>query len=237
MSTPDALTVLDLQLLMVLGNRLRRLRQSQGLGTVEMAKRAGISRMTLEAVESGDPTSSIGAYLRIMSTLGLEGELALLVEDALQQAPAGFAEKQTRSASARQVVISVDESSHRSQDLQSLALHREAVRAIQRDPALITKAQGTLEKWLAADLKSRAAPLWQEWARIIEARNWRKALGHTCRAQQLRQASPLPTVLPDDIRLHVLDQMRSLKKGIVLDIDAHPKSEGPKAAKRPVKRS
>lgn len=215
MSATDPLTVLDLQLLMKLGGRLRRLRQAQGLSTVEMAKRAGMSRMTLQAVESGDPAPSIGTYLRVMSTLGLEGVLAPLTEDVSQQAPAGAAVRLPRSTRRRQVVISVDESSHRLQDLQSLALHRAAVWAIQLDVALFSKAQGILAKWLATDPQSRAAPLWQEWVRILQSRSWRKALGHTERAQQLRQASPLPVVLPDAIRLHVLDQVRSLKKGVV----------------------
>jgi DNA-binding XRE family transcriptional regulator len=55
MHTSESTTVLERQLLLQLGDRLKRLRQSQGLGTVEMARRAGISRTTLGSVESGDP--------------------------------------------------------------------------------------------------------------------------------------------------------------------------------------
>ena len=51
----------------MLGDRLKRLRKAQSLGTVEMAKRAGISRTTLSSVESGDPGPAIGTYLRVMS--------------------------------------------------------------------------------------------------------------------------------------------------------------------------
>jgi len=41
-----------------------------------------------------------------------------------------------------------------------------------------------------------------------------------CRAQELRQASPLVTLLPDDVRRDVLAQVRALKKGVRLgDID------------------
>ena len=78
-------TVLERQLLLQLGDRLKRLRKAQGIGTVEMAARAGISRNTLRAVESGDPAPSIGTYLRVMSALGLSGELALLAGDTMQQ--------------------------------------------------------------------------------------------------------------------------------------------------------
>ena len=85
MIAPDSTAVLERQLLLQLGDRLKRLRKSQGLGTVEMAKRAGISRTTLGSVEAGDPGPSIGTYLRVMSLLGVSGELALLAGDACSQ--------------------------------------------------------------------------------------------------------------------------------------------------------
>lgn len=46
-----------------LGDRLKGLRKAQRLGTVEFAARAGITRNTLRAVESGDPAPSMGTYL------------------------------------------------------------------------------------------------------------------------------------------------------------------------------
>ena len=84
-------SMLERQLLLQLGDRLTRLRKAQGIGTVEMAKRVGISRTTLSAVESGDPAPSMGTYLRVMSALGVSGELALLAGDVLQPAPPGSA--------------------------------------------------------------------------------------------------------------------------------------------------
>ncbi len=59
MITDDSLIILDRQSLLQLGDRLKRLRKARGCGTVEMAKRAGVSRTTLTAVESGDPSPSI----------------------------------------------------------------------------------------------------------------------------------------------------------------------------------
>ncbi len=220
MTALDTLTVLDRQLLLQLGDRLKRERKAQGLGTVEMARRAGISRTTLGAVESGDPSPSMGTYLRVMSALGVSGELALLAGSTLYPSPPGSAAARSRRARpVIQVLVSSDESRHRVQDLQSLALHQEAIRAIQRDPALFDKAKSTLHHWLATKPNSRTASLWQDWERILMDRTWRKVLGHTRRAQELRQASPLPTVLPADIREHVLSQVNSLKKGIVLGED------------------
>lgn len=216
MNLPDASAVLERQLLLQLGDRLRRLRKAQALGTVEMARRTGISRTTLASVEAGDPGPSIGTYLRVMSALGVSGELALLAGDALQAAPAGTAAARSRRVRpVVQVTVSADESRHRAQDLQSLALHEEAVRLVRDDPALLQRAQQTLDRWLAAG-STRSTPLWREWQDILRDGKWRKILSRTPRAQELRQASPLTAVIPEDVRRGVLEQMSSLRKGVVL---------------------
>jgi hypothetical protein len=101
------------------------------------------------------------------------------------------------------------------QDLQSLALHEEAVRLVRSDPALVLRAQDTVGRWLETD-DSRSIGLWREWQQILRKGTWRKVLGRTRRAQELRQASPLITVLPKDLRQRVLDQVRGLKQGLVL---------------------
>lgn len=209
-------SVLDRQLLLQLGDRLKRLRQAQGLGTVEMAKRVGITRNTLRAVEAGDPAPSIGTYLRVMSALGISGELALLAGDALQPAPPQSAAARSRRARpVVQVHVSAEDGMHRLQDLQSLALHEEAVRLVKANPGLLRQVKKTAERWLAAG-DTRSAVLWREWLAILDAGAWRKALGRTRHAQQLRQASPLVTVLPQEVREDILEQVRRLKQGVVL---------------------
>lgn len=209
-------TVLERQLLLQLGDRLKRLRKAQGIGTVEMAARAGISRNTLRAVESGDPAPSIGTYLRVMSALGLSGELALLAGDTMQPPPAdSAAARSRRAAPVVQVRVSTDETKHRLQDLQSLALHEEAVRMVKTEPALVQQARDTAQRWLATG-DSRSASLWREWQSILAAGSWRKALGRTRHAQQLRQTSPLVTVLPEEVRQRILKEVSDLKKGVVI---------------------
>lgn len=215
-NTPDHTAILERQLLLQLGDRLKRLRKAQGLSTVEMARRVGISRTTLAAVESGDPGPSIGTYLRVMSALGVSGELALLAGDTLQPAPPGSAAARShRARPVVQVLVSADKSHHQVQDLQSLALHEEAVRLVRSEPDLLLRAQATLERWLASG-SSRSSSLWREWQEILRERRWRKVLGHTRRAQELRQASPLVVVLPAQARQRVLKQVNALKKGVVL---------------------
>ncbi|OGB72931.1 MAG: transcriptional regulator [Burkholderiales bacterium RIFOXYC12_FULL_60_6] len=216
MNPLDTTTVLERQLLLQLGDRLKCLRKAQGLGTVEMARRIGLSRMTLSAVESGDPGPSIGSYLRVMSVLGISGELALLAGDTMQPAPAGSAAaKSRRPRPVVQVLISADTSQHQIQDLQSMALHEEAVRLVRSDPALLQQAQETLGRWLQSG-NSRSSALWLDWQDILTNGKWRKVLDRTRRAQELRQASPLVTVLPTETRQRILNEVRDLKKGIAL---------------------
>lgn len=208
--------VLERQLLLQLGDRLKRLRKAHGLGTVDMANRVGISRTTLSAVEAGDPGPSMGTYLRVMSVLGISGELALLAGDTLQPAPPGSAAARSRRARPTvQVLVSADESRHQVQDLQSLALHEEAVRLVRADPALLHQAQSTLERWLQSGA-SRSSGLWKEWQDVLALGKWRKVLGRTRRAQELRQASPLTTVLPEKTRKRILSQVGELRKGVTL---------------------
>lgn len=216
MSGTGTTPVLERQLLLQLGERLRRLRQAQSLGTVQMAQRVGISRTTLAAVEAGDPGPSIGTYLRVMSVLGIAGDFALLAGDAIQAAPAGSAA--ARSQRARPVVqvrVTADTSRHDVQDLQSLVLHEEAVRLVREQPELLEQARSTLQRWLAGP-PTHTTPLWQEWQDILQRQAWRKVLGKTRRAQQLRQASPLVTVLPRAARERVLAEASGLKRGVTL---------------------
>ena len=213
---PDSTLVLERQLLLQLGDRLKRLRKAQGWSMVDLARRVGLSRTTLSAVEAGDPGPSIGTYLRVMSVLGISGELALLAGDTLQPAPPGSAAARSRRARpVVQVLVSADASRHQVEDLQSLTLHEEAVRLVRSDPSLLSQVQATLQRWMASG-PSRSSGLWREWQDILKQHQWRKVLSRTRRAQELRQASPLTTVLPDRVRRRVLKQVSDLKKGVAL---------------------
>jgi transcriptional regulator with XRE-family HTH domain len=207
-STSPLISVADQQLLLQLGQRLRRIRISRGLTTVQTAESAGLSRMTLRAIEVGEPTPSIGSYLRVMRALGVSQDLALLAMDPVQDP------RQPCDAVARaeHPAATVSNAQHELQDLQSLALHQEAVRRMKHDPRLVNQAMDTLNRW-RSEGGSRSEHLWDEWAVILEKRAWRRALSHTQRAQELRQASPLATVLPEEARRRILKEVRSIKAG------------------------
>jgi hypothetical protein len=134
----------------------------------------------------------------------------------MQPAPRGSAAAQSRRERPLvQVLVSANPARHQAQDLQSLALHEAAVRLAKSDPALVQQAMDTLQRWVSLG-DARSKGLWVEWQEILRKGAWRKVLGRTRRAQELRQASPLATVLPQDVRQRILAQMGALKDGVVL---------------------
>ncbi|WP_374660124.1 helix-turn-helix transcriptional regulator [Inhella sp.] len=212
----SALSARDRHLLLQLGDRLKRIRQEQGLSGVDLAARAGISRTTLRAVEAGDPSSSAGAYLRVISSLSLGGDLACLASGARRSKPAASSTRRSERVLPPRApaAIAVQTSCHRVQDFQSLVLHEAAVAAIRREPQRLQQAKDTLQRWLNEKPGSRSVELWREWQDILAVRSWRRALGRTQRARQLRQASPLVTVLAREERLAVLAAVNELRRGV-----------------------
>ena len=134
--------VLHRQLLLQLGDRLRRLRKDAKVSSVELAKRAGVSRTTLYAVEAGDPSPSMGNYLRVMAALGVASDLALVAGDLLRAPPADSAAGRSHRPKPQvSIIVSADNKRHQAQDLQSLVLHELAVDLVKKDPELLISAQ------------------------------------------------------------------------------------------------
>lgn len=195
-------SALERQLLLQLGQRLKAARQSKGLTSTELAAAAGLSRMTLSAIESGEPSPTMGSYLRVMGALGFGSDLALLANLAT---PPQDSQTAAAPANARFSVSRLQ-----LQDLQSLALHQEAVRLVKRDDKLRLKALQTLEQWRTQP-GSRSSPLWDEWSVVLHRKQWRRVLASTQRSNELRQASPMLSVLPEQVRQKVLDDIKNLK--------------------------
>ncbi len=65
------------------GERLRDARRRRRFSGSLVAQRADVSRPTLNKVEQGDPAVTLGTYLRILSVLGLEKDLAQVAADDL----------------------------------------------------------------------------------------------------------------------------------------------------------
>lgn len=94
-------------------------------------------------------------------------------------------------------------------DLQSLLMHQEVVRMVRADPSLEARALEILERWdTTASIRSK--PLRDEWKRIIAERDWELAVEESDRGQQLRQASPMAILLPEQVRLDIIKSARAM---------------------------
>lgn len=70
-----------------LGERVRTARRRRALQAKLVAERAGISPVTLRAVERGEATVTMGAYVAVLHVLGLDGDLdAVAADDSLGRA-------------------------------------------------------------------------------------------------------------------------------------------------------
>lgn len=111
------------------------------------------------------------------------------------------------------------EQSRQLQARQSLLMHVEAVRMLRADPPLAVRVLATLERWMLT-CDPRSLPLFEQWRRIIEQGDWAAALSEDELGYQLRQASPLSTLLPNDIRLRIITLIASLRRQAKAEFEA-----------------
>ncbi len=69
------------QILDELGENMKLARLRRKLSSEQLAERAGISRSTLIKIEKGDEGVSIGNYLNVLKTLGLEKDFLSIAKD------------------------------------------------------------------------------------------------------------------------------------------------------------
>jgi transcriptional regulator with XRE-family HTH domain len=65
----------------VLGENIKLARLRRKFSAEQVAERADISRPTLVSIEKGNPYVSIGAYVKVLSVLGLENDIMEVAKD------------------------------------------------------------------------------------------------------------------------------------------------------------
>ncbi len=93
-------------LLKSLGENIRLARLRRNLSSSMLAERAGMSRMTLNSIEKGEPTVSLGAYGNVLFSLGLEEDLSWVARDdefGRKLQDAGLAKARKRSTRVKKV--------------------------------------------------------------------------------------------------------------------------------------
>jgi transcriptional regulator with XRE-family HTH domain len=65
----------------VLGENIKLARLRRKFSSEQVAERADISRPTLVSIEKGNPNVTIGAYVKVLSVLGLENDIMEVAKD------------------------------------------------------------------------------------------------------------------------------------------------------------
>jgi len=68
-----------------LGARIRDARLHRKLRQIDLAVRAGVSRSTIEAIERGSADTAIGAFARVLWVMGLDREIDVVADAAIDQ--------------------------------------------------------------------------------------------------------------------------------------------------------
>jgi transcriptional regulator with XRE-family HTH domain len=70
---------------LALGARIRIARQRRGLRVEDVAEKAHVGKKTVEAVEKGLLTTSLGAYLAVLNCMSLSNEVDLVADPGLDR--------------------------------------------------------------------------------------------------------------------------------------------------------
>lgn len=90
-------------------------------------------------------------------------------------------------------------------------MHQEAVRMVVENPFLKNKLLDILARW-EFQVSSHSKPLRDRWFEIISNENWSLALENSELGNQLRQASPMAILLPEDVRFKIILMVGSEKE-------------------------
>lgn len=84
-SKSPSISINQEKVLRVLGQQIREHRKRMKISAIVTAEAAGLSRVTLYRIEQGEPSVAIGAYISVISALGLVLELGSQKEQKQRQ--------------------------------------------------------------------------------------------------------------------------------------------------------
>jgi transcriptional regulator with XRE-family HTH domain len=84
--SPSSYVALEtLARLVALGNRIKLARLHRKWRQRDLVDKSGLSRSTIEAIERGEPGTSIVSYLHVLWLMGLDRELDILADPGLDR--------------------------------------------------------------------------------------------------------------------------------------------------------
>lgn len=95
---PPSRIATDKVLLRTIGHRIARLRVERNLTQLQLAEQAGISKRSLERLETGSAATQLSGFLRVCRVLGLLERLDLFVPEP---APSPIAQLELRGKQRR----------------------------------------------------------------------------------------------------------------------------------------
>jgi len=93
------------RLLATLGENIHLARLRRDLSAEQVAERAGIGRATLSRLENGAEGVSINIYIKVLSVLGLEGDLVKVAQDDIMGRRLQDAKLLTRQRASKKQAI------------------------------------------------------------------------------------------------------------------------------------
>jgi|GEM_PF-56441 len=194
------------------GEQIRLARLRRNLTAIEVAKRSGLSRATLNKIEKGNPNVLFGSYCAVLNTLGLEEDIEkLAANDSLGES---IEERNTLRKRASKKTMDKNYNNkidrHALSEARSLAMHQSIAERIKQNPeAIIKKAKSNIQHWSELNGANNMANA--EWLQILTTYPSNKIAklisSKSEEAYRLRSSSPFPGVLSESEREEIKNRI------------------------------
>jgi transcriptional regulator with XRE-family HTH domain len=200
------------RLLQKVGEQIRRTRLQRDLTSEMIAKRAGMSRVTLSKIEKGDPNVTFGSYCSVLHSLGLDSDIGLIaangISNHIKDESAHYFRQRASGRRSRTKLNKNDP--HDLSEEKTLMIHRAIASKIKSDPEkCIVRAIANIQRWNQQSGEGNRAN--DEWLFILN--NWspeeiiRLITSSSEEAYRLRSSSPFVGILTQAERKQIRDEV------------------------------